>query len=1179
MSGSEQIVTELIVDASKTEAGVDAYEAALVRAGAATDGINAKLAETPGAIRQADAAYQSVLGSIDPVFAASTRLGDATGQVELAMRGLDRQVMTGAVTRDQYLQQFGQLKGRLDDVKTASAGLAAGTVSASDAMQTATGSLVQHDKATVGVAGSTRATTAIIREGTRAYLEMSAGMSPLEIAAANFGNIEHAAEKFGGAVKVAIEFLTSTTGLILIAGAAILAIGAAAESSESRMLGLQTALRGTRDDYTAMASEADKAARAVAQSGAATLADATAAATSLAAQARFHGTQAQLQDLITTANDLASVMGVTLPAEAKKLAAAIDEPGKAAEELANVHFRGMTFAIADTISRMQAAGDTSGAYAKYLDIVKAATTGAAQESKTNLQKALDDLRGAFVGAGKDGKGFADIAGKAIDNAGADSIKILADMIRDLKTLYEWFEAHPLQIGGASATGGVGLVPGLSVQDQINVLRGGGGNPFAPSPAASGPSGGTSVDYGAALQGLWSWVQGGGDGHMFGGTAPPAALTINDVLPLIMQYESGGQNVPNYRYDPTHTAQGYYQITNSTWGDVAPGVGAGQYPNAMSAPFDVQTAVASALLQQRGLQPWSTNQPLMNAVGSASAGGLPTNGTINFTIGGNAAVNLAANGLLGAPSSASGGLLGNISGPSPMYSAGGIATASTPAAGVLTDAEWAAQIDKDVHEIKNFVDANNLASDTAKKLSADLAHLASQGDTTSVAYQKLTAELNRQNAALHDALAPVALIIQGLKEQATNNDLLAAAWEKGAGAASDMQIQLKVQADLLKAGGPQLANNAMAVAVLTAAYENAARASEDAALAQKHTQSQDNLDYLNKEIETLGESADARARDLAVFKTMQDLKKDPHADEAFRQQAIDDAAKVADLTFAYQQQQQAIQTLGTMASSIFNTIGDQISQAFVSGQSAAITFGNITKAVLTQVVKDILQLAVIGPVMNSLLGTNATTLGQVLSIGSSALGGTGGGTTTDANGNVISTLSTGSSVLSGGSSLLQALGYQGLGGQINGLLGGPGTSLLASSSGNSIFSGIGGSVTSFLNTPIGTAPEVFMGVPDSFVAAAPSTIPGGAAGVGTLGGALGGIGGGFALGSLIGTGVQSLTNKTGPGPEIGAGVGAALGVAGAVLAPETFGVSLLLAGLAGGSIGKSAGGIIGRKKEE
>ena len=122
------------------------------------------------------------------------------------------------------------------------------------------------------------------------------------------------------------------------------------------------------------------------------------------------------------------------------------------------------------------------------------------------------------------------------------------------------------------------------------------------------------------------------------------------LDLIRQYESNNQNVPNYRYDSTHTAQGYYQITNSTWREIAPRVGAGQYPNAMSAPFDVQTAVARELFRERGIQPWSTNGPLMehyrNGDGSRPSGIMQARGqqvTINIfnNTGGSAIVQASA----------------------------------------------------------------------------------------------------------------------------------------------------------------------------------------------------------------------------------------------------------------------------------------------------------------------------------------------------------------------------------------------------------------------------------------------------------------------------------------------------------------------------------------------------------
>jgi len=77
------------------------------------------------------------------------------------------------------------------------------------------------------------------------------------------------------------------------------------------------------------------------------------------------------------------------------------------------------------------------------------------------------------------------------------------------------------------------------------------------------------------------------------------------LDIIEQAESKGKNVPNYKFGPGFTAQGYYQITNPTWRDFskAAGVDLSQYPAAMSAPKEVQRAVAEQIFKARGFQPW------------------------------------------------------------------------------------------------------------------------------------------------------------------------------------------------------------------------------------------------------------------------------------------------------------------------------------------------------------------------------------------------------------------------------------------------------------------------------------------------------------------------------------------------------------------------------------------------
>ena len=76
----------------------------------------------------------------------------------------------------------------------------------------------------------------------------------------------------------------------------------------------------------------------------------------------------------------------------------------------------------------------------------------------------------------------------------------------------------------------------------------------------------------------------------------------DPLDIIEYAESEGKNVPNYKYGPGFTASGYYQITNPTWREwaKAAGIDISQYPTAMSAPREVQRAVAAAGLQDARL---------------------------------------------------------------------------------------------------------------------------------------------------------------------------------------------------------------------------------------------------------------------------------------------------------------------------------------------------------------------------------------------------------------------------------------------------------------------------------------------------------------------------------------------------------------------------------------------------
>jgi hypothetical protein len=94
-----------------------------------------------------------------------------------------------------------------------------------------------------------------------------------------------------------------------------------------------------------------------------------------------------------------------------------------------------------------------------------------------------------------------------------------------------------------------------------------------------------------------------------------SMSPDQAWDVVKQFESDGRNVPNYMYDPTganspdrlpHTAGGYGQITDQNWKKYGPQVGVdlSQYPNAMSAPEDVQKKVFTAMYQKEGWAPWA-----------------------------------------------------------------------------------------------------------------------------------------------------------------------------------------------------------------------------------------------------------------------------------------------------------------------------------------------------------------------------------------------------------------------------------------------------------------------------------------------------------------------------------------------------------------------------------------------
>lgn len=86
------------------------------------------------------------------------------------------------------------------------------------------------------------------------------------------------------------------------------------------------------------------------------------------------------------------------------------------------------------------------------------------------------------------------------------------------------------------------------------------------------------------------------------SAQPAQDWRQDLVALD---ESAGRNIPNWRFDRTHSAGGYYQITDTNWRYYAPllDIDLSKYPNALSAPEQLQGQVAGRMYADTGYMPW------------------------------------------------------------------------------------------------------------------------------------------------------------------------------------------------------------------------------------------------------------------------------------------------------------------------------------------------------------------------------------------------------------------------------------------------------------------------------------------------------------------------------------------------------------------------------------------------
>lgn len=906
---------------------------------------------------------------------------------------------------------------------------------------------------------------------------------------------------FGALARGAAAAVFGINPLILAAGAAvagIAALGLAAETADRRMAGIQNTIRATRTDYEGLAATAEAAARAVARSGNLGLSDARGAATAIVARPEFVGSQGDLESLIRTAENLAARLGIDATDAAKKLAGGMRDAAGLAREFEG-RLVGFDTELTRSVDLQARAGRSAEAYGVVLDKLKTATDGAADQALTSLGRSVRDLGNAFNQAGDDGKSLAESLGKFVTGAAAAAVDQVTALVRGIESLRQAANRAPAEKPPTPTGLRRGVLGSAALMAQAE-----GAGVFDSVAAQSGlPA--EMLTFGRATMLAESrGVQ--------GAVSSAGAIGLMGLMPGT----AAGLGV-----DPTdarQNVQGGLKYIAQLWSKY--GGDADLVAMAYNwGPGNLDRFLASS--RNIADVPAETRSHVAKITGTD--------------------------------------LTARFAAPLP------VPPVPPDAAAIPAVRESSAQlVDRALSRATSGPTADRQAARADIDLYTQaLATLAAQGETTGDRVARLNESLTEAAKRAAEAQAPTSKLAQDIVDQTAAADRLTRAYGVGYAAVRDVTAAVRAETDARQTLGRNAPGYAALIAELTTRYVGLAEAQARASLAAKVQENRDQLTLIEAENAALGENSDARALMLSRLRAEQTLKRDAIPVESNLGRAyLETTDAITRATQELDLHRRAIDTITAAVTGAADQIAGAITNAFISGNGAAVNWANVAKGALAQVASAAAKLAIINPVLNSVLGgeRRPTLFDTVGAVGAAAGGGASGG----------GLLSTAGSVLNLGR-LTDSLGLTDLGGTVSRLLGfGDGGA----------FSGIGNSISGFLNSPI-LGGEALTSATNSALAglgpgvygpATPAQV--GLAGT-TFGQVLGGVGLGFGLGSFGGGLLQSALGRTGPAPTIGAGVGA---VAGAALGSIVPGIGTVLGGALGGLFGGGVGGFIGPGKK-
>ena len=808
------------------------------------------------------------------------------------------------------------------------------------------------------------------------------------------------------ALKILGEIFTPARLAALGFFAALTAAGAIAESQERALNRISLALRATRTDYEAAAKEVQEATRILASQPGLSSSDAQGAAQAIASNANFKGTSAQIAELVRQSQNLALVMGTTVPEAAQLLARAMKQPGAVAQELASKDFPGFTGAVVETIRNLELAGQKTEAYAKTQDLLRRQTDGASTQT-TKLQAAFQALAVTAGQAWEAIKGMAEALGAPLVSALAGALKgvnallqAVGGVIGKLDSFRQWIEDN----GGV-----VGKILGSADPTQAgaalrsSIISATGGNPTPGLTAGSISSTATPQEINAAV--LQEAIS--------RGLSPVFQKLAQDIA----RVESGAQQTRDGKIVTSPTgAQGVMQLMAGTASDM--GVdrtdAAGNITGGVKYIAWLQNFLKD-LGEKTGKGDLGQDASLVAAGFNAGPGrvrdyitqgrALPTE-TLNY-------VNRT-------------GAQGMVTGMATQY-ADATRSLEQYNTRLQEQAKIQAQIqglEKDLATFRaagetddspDIIKANQALQERRAALAAletpeqnrlrqyqaEIAVLRQQGEAARALQQAEENERESARSEGRDAdVISARLREQEKLNQSLDNTILQmnretdqqekrnAVATQGVAATQQQEIANKAATEALKYGELGTEQYTDAVARLTEAYTHQQRVANSASLIQPTRDLEQANDQLRLETSLITANAVEREKLIALSKAQQQIKNAnaEGTDEAERYlAAVRASAELRSQNQLLQNSWQELQNFGTQA---FDRIGEAITQAFVNGEDASVSFKNVAKAVLSEIIQLMLKLSVINPLQNALTGTNNGTLTGLIAALTGGSGGVG-----------------------------------------------------------------------------------------------------------------------------------------------------------------------------------------------